>query len=44
MRERLLLSVLAAVMLGFGLWPQALLGMADASVTQLLAHMALSKL
>jgi len=43
-RERLLLSVLAAVMLGFGLWPQALLGMADASVTQLLAHVALPKL
>ncbi|MDR0250819.1 MAG: NADH-quinone oxidoreductase subunit M [Burkholderiales bacterium] len=43
-QERLLLSVLAAVMLGFGLWPQALLGMADASITQLLAHMALSKL
>jgi NADH-quinone oxidoreductase subunit M len=44
MQERLLLGVLAAVMLGFGLWPQALLGMADASITQLLAHVALSKL
>ncbi len=43
-RERLVLSVLAAVMLVFGLWPQPLLAMADASITQLLAHMALSKL
>ncbi|MDR2016515.1 MAG: NADH-quinone oxidoreductase subunit M, partial [Burkholderiales bacterium] len=44
MQERLILSVLAAIMLVFGLWPQALLAMADASITELLAHMALSKL
>lgn len=43
-REFLILSVLAVMVLGFGLYPAPITELTNASVTQLLSHMAQSKL
>ncbi len=43
-REFLILSVLALMVLGFGLYPAPITELTNASVTQLLSHMAQSKL
>ncbi|MDZ4098148.1 MAG: NADH-quinone oxidoreductase subunit M [Methylophilaceae bacterium] len=43
-REFLILSVLAIMVLGFGLYPAPITELTNASVTQLLSHMAQSKL
>jgi NADH-quinone oxidoreductase subunit M len=43
-REALVLGTLAVAVLLLGVWPQPLIQMMEASVTQLLEHMALGKL
>jgi len=43
-REFLILGVLALLVLGFGLYPAPITEMTNATVTQLLSHMAHSKL
>jgi len=43
-RERLVLGSLALAVLGLGIWPAPLVEVMDASVENLLRHIAISKL